>query len=119
MKTSNLGTSVKNRVGSFYETVLKTSAVTYTMVLFVAILGGGCMIRLYGETCGLNILEPSTWLKSTVSIGSPWCKTLNLVGYIATNIVEHIWLHLFGLLGTYLVAYLPGNLKSLWVRDYH
>ena len=102
-----------------FETMMQSSAIIYGMVLIVAIFGGGFVIRLYGETCGLRILDPSSWLTVPVSVGSPWCKSLNLAGYITTNIVEHLWFHLFGLFGTCLLAYLPGNLKNLYVRDYH
>ena len=82
----------------FYKTLFKTSAITYALVLIFAILGGGSVIRLYGETCGVNIFDPSTWLRATMTIGSPWCKALNWVGYMSTSIVEHLWFHMFGLL---------------------
>ena len=103
----------------FYKTLFKTSAITYALVLIFAILGGGSVIRLYGETCGLNIFDPSTWLRATMTIGSPWCKALNWVGYMSTSIVEHLWLHMFGLLVTSFVAYVPGNFKSHSPGTYH
>lgn len=118
-ETLDFGKTAQKAAGSFYETVLKTSAMTYAMVLILAILGGGSLIRLYGETCGLNILDPSTWLRATITIGSPWCKALNWVGYMATSIVEHLWLHLFGLLVTSLVAYVPGKFTSRSPGTYH
>ena len=114
-----LGTTVKKKAISIFETMMNSSAIIYGTVLIVSILGGGFVIRLYGETCGLKILEPSTWMNATVTIGSSWCKSLNLAGSISTNIVEHLWFHMFGVVVTCLIAYLPGKLKNLYVRDYH
>ena len=51
--------------------MMQSSAIIYGMVLIVAIFGGGFVIRLYGETCGLRILDPSSWLTVPVSVGSP------------------------------------------------
>ena len=78
--------------------LMRTSWMTYILVLLGAVFGGGSMIRLYGNTCGLNLLEPSSWLRAFVTIGSPWCRVLNWVGYMATSIVEHLWFHLFGII---------------------
>ena len=90
--------------------MMQSSAIIYGMVLIVAIFGSGFVIRLYGETCGLRILDPSSWLTVPVSVGSPWCKSLNFAGYILTNIVEHLWFHLFGLSITCMVASLIFNI---------
>ena len=115
-KTSSSTHGLPAKTLGVFETMMQSSAIIYGMVLIVAIFGSGFVIRLYGETCGLRISEPSTWLNSTVTIGSPWCKSLNLAGYITTNIVEHLWFHLFGLSITAMVAYLPGKLKNLYLR---
>lgn len=109
MKSSTDGKTLKEL---FVSNVLKTSAMTYAMVMVFAILGGGSLIRLYGESCGLSLFDPSTWLRAIITIGSPWCKALNWVGYMTTSIVEHLWLHTFGLLITALVAYLPGKFTN-------
>ena len=110
---------VQKVAGTFYSNVLKTSAMTHAIVLMFAILGGGSMIRLYGQTCGLNIFEPYSWLRATITIGSPWCKALNWVGYMATSVVEHLWLHLFGLMVTSFLAYIPGNFSNREPGTYH
>ena len=103
---------------TFHEKILKTSAFAYSLVLFLSVIGGGSIIRLYGDTCGLNIFDPSTWLRATVIIGSPWCKGLNWLGYTATCIVEHLWLHLIGLSMTTFVAYIPGKFKTRKAGEY-
>lgn len=111
--------AAKKAANLFYCNVLKTSAMAYVMVLILAILGGGSIIRLYGETCGLSLLDPSTWLRATITIGSPWCKALNWFGYMATSIVEHLWFHIFGLFITTFLAYVPGNFVSQSPGSYH
>lgn len=104
---------------SFHTKIFKTSAITYAFVMMIAILGGGSIIRLYGETCGLSIMEPSSWLRATVTIGSPWCKALNWAGYMTTCIVEHMWFHLFGVITTTFIAYVPGKFQSREAGTYH
>jgi hypothetical protein len=103
---------------TFQEKLLKTTAFTYSLILFLSIIGGGSIIRLYGDTCGLNVFDPTTWLRAAVVIGSPWCKGLNWLGYTATCIVEHLWLHLIGLSVTTLVAYIPGKFKNRKAGEY-
>ena len=100
------------------QRILKTSWMTYVLVLLGAVFGGGSLIRLYGNTCGLSIIEPSSWLRAFITIGSPWCKLLNWVGYVTTNIVEHLWFHLFGIMMTSFVTFLPSKLKNLKVGQY-
>ena len=100
------------------QRILKTSWMTYVLVLLGAVFGGGSLIRLYGNTCGLSIIEPSSWLRASITIGSPWCKLLNWVGYVTTSIVEHLWFHLFGILMTSFVTFLPNKLKNLKVGQY-
>ena len=111
--------SAKNFSDSFHTKIFKTSAMTYAFVLMIAILGGGSIIRLYGYTCGISIMEPSSWLKATLSIGSPWCKALNWAGYMTTCIVEHMFFHLFGLITTTFIAYVPGKFQSRDAGTYH
>ena len=96
----------------FFE-CFKISWVSYILVLFGAVFGGGSLIRLYGNTCGLNIMNPSSWLTAFVTIGSPWCKVLNWVGYMTTSIVEHLWFHLFGVLMTSFIVFVPGKIRNL------
>merc|ERR1712146_455315 len=90
--------------------ILRTSWMTYILVLLGAVFGGGSMIRLYGNTCGLNLLDPSSWLRAFVTIGSPWCRALNWVGYMSTSIVEHLWFHLFGVIISTFVTFVPGKM---------
>ena len=98
--------------------ILRTSWMTYILVLLGAVFGGGSMIRLYGNTCGLNLLDPSSWLRAFVTIGSPWCRALNWVGYMATSIVEHLWFHLFGVIISTFVTFVPGKMISLSAGNY-
>ena len=88
---------------------LKNSVTIYLLVLLGSIFGGGSLIRFYGQTCGLNLFDWTTWGTAFITIGSPYCKGLNWICYTTTSIVEHLWLHLLGLLVTSIVAYLPSG----------
>lgn len=110
--------SFKHDSYKWIQGILKTSWMTYILVLLGAVFGGGSLIRLYGNTCGLSLIEPSFWLRASITIGSPWCKLLNWVGYVTTSIVEHLWFHLFGIIMTSFVAFLPSKLKNLKVGQY-
>ena len=90
----------------------------YVLVLLGAVFGGGSLIRVYGNTCGLNIFDPGSWLLAFVTIGSPWCRALNWVGYMTTSIVEHIWFHLFGVVITSFVSFVPGKMNNLSAGQY-
>ena len=118
-KTFEFSSYTHKFADSFHTKVLKTSSMTYAFVLMIAILGGGSIIRIYGKTCGLSILEPSSWIRATVTLGSPWCKALNWAGYMTTCIVEHMWFHLFGLMTTTFIAYVPGKFQSREAGTYH
>ena len=69
-----------------------------TIMLYVTfivgiIFGGGSIIRLYGNTCGLSILDPGSWFRSTILMASPWCRGLNWMSYIVSSVIENIWYH--------------------------
>ena len=34
-------------------------------------------IRLYGQTCGIDLLQPSTWLYGMSTVNSTWCLALS------------------------------------------
>merc|ERR1712224_549109 len=70
--------------------LVKGSWWMHVLVLLGAILGGGSLIRLYGDTCGLSLLDSSTWFRAFVTIGGPWCKRLNWVIHLTTRIVEDL-----------------------------
>ena len=57
------------------QRILKTSWMTYVLVLLGAVFGGGSLIRLYGNTCGLSIIDPSSWLRASITIGSTGAVT--------------------------------------------
>ena len=87
---------------------IKTTYFIYTIILFVSIFGGGSIIKIYGETCGLSILSPSEWGRSLMLMGSPWCRGLNWLGYTSTTIVEHIWYHIITNIVALVCIDIPG-----------
>ena len=110
---SQTSSSSCRQESSWVQVLAKSSWLMYITVLVGAILGGGTIIRIYGNTCGLSLLDPSSWLMAAVTIGSPWCKALNWMGYMATSIVEHLWFHLFGIVVTWFIAFVPGKFQSV------
>ena len=103
----------------WFQTLLKRSWSMYVLVLLGSVFGGGSLIRLYGNTCGLSLLDPYSWFGAIISIGSPWCRALNWVGYMTTSIVEHLWFHLFGMLITGLLTFVPGKFTSPGTGQYN
>ena len=94
--------------------LFKTTYFIYLLILFIGIFGGGSIIRLYGNTCGLTIFDISSWGSSMMLIGSPWCHGLNWLGHMSTKIVENIWSHfMISVLGL-VFNYVP---KSVSLND--
>ena len=67
------------------------------------------LIRIYGNTCGISILYPSSWLSSFLLVGSPYCRGLNWATNLTSGIVENLWFHLISNLLTSLYLYIPNN----------
>lgn len=87
--------------------ILSAGATLYSLVLLVCVFGGGSIIRLYGDSCGLSLMDPSSWFSSMIMIGSPWCRGLNWLGYISTTVVENIWYHALANAITWGIAKVP------------
>jgi len=85
--------------------------VVYLCIVLLSFLGGGVAVNLYGQYCGINIFEPSAWVRTFVIMGSPLCKSLNWVGYMMGNVVEHMWFHLINLMVTTFLTFIPGKKK--------
>ena len=85
--------------------------VTHITVLILSVFIGSSLIRLYGNTCGINILDPATWLRIVTVAGSPWCKALNWTSYATTHIIDHMWLHIIGVSATGAIAKLTTHEK--------
>ena len=87
--------------------ILTAGATLYSLVLVVCVFFGGSIIRLYGDTCGLSLMDPSSWYSSMILIGSPWCRGLNWLGYISTTVLENIWYHALANVVTWTIANVP------------
>jgi hypothetical protein len=66
----------------------------YALTIFGCIFFSGTIIKLYGETCGIDIFTPSTWIRSALLMGSPYCRMLNYIGQISGSIMENMWVHI-------------------------
>ena len=84
----------------------------YALMIFLAVFGGGGMIRMYGETCGLSPTDPSTWFRSFMLIGSPWCRFLNWGGHLSSGVMEYIWYHMGAVMLGWVGTKLPINIGT-------
>ena len=83
-------------------------AVIYFSLLFIVIFAHGILINVYGQTCGLSLFNPTSWLYYIVTSGSPWCRMLNHCIYMTDTIVQHIGLQCIpAFLFTFIGQYLP------------
>ena len=71
--------------------LLRSATVVHGGTLFFAVFFGSSIIRLYGNTCGLDPLRPSTWTRAFMVMGSPWCRSLHWLACSATYVVDHMW----------------------------
>jgi hypothetical protein len=92
---------------AIFLALFKVSYVTYVLTLFFTIMASGVVTRFYGETCGINILSPTTWGTSIALMGSPLCRYLNWVGQVSNTIVESIWMHMMTVGLITLSTYIP------------
>ena len=87
--------------------IVKGGLAMYTILLVVIIFGGGSLIRLYGNVCGLSILNPSSWANSMMLMGSPVCRCMNWAVYASMQIMDYIWLHMAALLLGHITTSFP------------
>ena len=97
--------------------IMNKTIITYVIFVMGCIFGGGSVIRLYGNTCGLSLFDPSGWFTSTVLMGSPWCRGLNWVGFIVSSVVENIWYHLIASSVGIIYSFSGMNTKSVGRPD--
>ena len=90
--------------------IIQKSLFVYSLILLLSIFGGGSIVRLYGDTCGISLLDPSSWGSSFILMGSPWCRGLNWLGYVSTTVVENIWYHTIANIVGYMLLHLPSTI---------
>lgn len=77
--------------------------------IFIVITHGG-LINLYGHTCGISFMTPSSWFTYVIMTGSQWCKMLNWLTYVTDNIINHIWI--------YISTFCFGSIISKFLPEY-
>ena len=87
--------------------LVKGGLTMYTILLIGVVFGGGSLIRLYGNVCGLSIMEPYTWANSMMLMGSPVCRCMNWAVYASMQIMEYIWLHMAALVVGHITTTFP------------
>jgi hypothetical protein len=89
------------------STVLNSIWFAYFATIIVCLFFSGFVIRYYGETCGINIYRPDTWMTTLALMGSPYCRVLNQIGQISGNIMENLWIHVIATGMTRIALWIP------------
>jgi hypothetical protein len=89
--------------------MLKNTLLLYSLILLLSVFGGGGIIRIYGDTCGISLFDPGDWGRVFILMGSPWCRGLNWLGYATTSIVENIWYHTISNIAGYVLLNIPNS----------
>ena len=85
---------------------------SYVSIIFIATIFGGLVTRIYGNTCGIDIISPFSWTQTLILMGSPYCKTLNYISYASTIILENIWIHFGTIIITCIFKNIPKNISK-------
>jgi hypothetical protein len=89
------------------SSVLNSIWFTYVVTILICLFFSGFIIRQYGETCGINIYRPDTWMTTMALMGSPYCRILNQVGQISGNIMENLWIHVIATAMSRVALWIP------------
>jgi hypothetical protein len=87
--------------------ILNSIWTTYLFTVIICLFFSGYIISYYGETCGINIYRPDTWVTTLALMGSPYCKMLNYIGQVSGNIMENLWIHLIATAMSRVVIWVP------------
>jgi hypothetical protein len=86
--------------------------ITYFLTILSCLFFSGFIIRYYGETCGINMYRPDTWVTTLALMGSPYCRVLNQIGQISANIMENLWIHVIATMMSRIVLWVPFAAKN-------
>ena len=81
--------------------------ITYFLTILSCLFFSGFIIRYYGETCGIDMYRPDTWVTTLALMGSPYCRVLNQIGQISANIMENLWIHVIATMMSRIVLWVP------------
>lgn len=85
---------------------------TSTIIVFLCVFIGGSLTRIYGNYCGIDIFNISTWSRAFLLHGSPLCKFLNLVSYYSHYILENLYIYVLVVIVSKVNNLLPFQLFS-------
>ena len=60
----------------------------------VAAVAHGAVVRLHGNTCGVDLFNISTWNNAIFTVGSTWCRGLSAVVQATTVLSENSAVHM-------------------------
>ena len=61
--------------------------------VFFGLLGmisHGVLVNVYGRTCGIDPLNPASWLLGMYSVNSTWCSTLHWLTHATAMATEKV-----------------------------
>lgn len=59
-----------------------------------AAVAHGAVVRLHGNTCGVDLFNISTWNHAIFTVGSTWCRGLSAVVQATTVLSENSAVHM-------------------------
>lgn len=69
----------------------------------------GLIIRLYGNTCGIDLFNPISWPFSLITVVSPWCSRLATLSLWMITAIENLWIILCTLMMMSVVSSIPSD----------
>ena len=54
------------------------------------VLSHGILVNVYGRTCGIDALNPASWLLGMYSVNSTWCNTLHWLTHATAMATEKV-----------------------------
>lgn len=94
-------------VSSYIKNILQNVWLMYLLTIIGCLFLSGSIIRIYGETCGITLSKPTTWISTFLLMGSPYCKILNYIGHISGSIMENLWIHIISSIVSKILLVLP------------
>lgn len=83
-----------------------TPLLTYASVGILITISGGIATHVYGNMCGIDVTDPSTWMYTLSVINSPTCKTLMWYSQFTSYQFEWLWAHAIAACTSNIVYYI-------------
>jgi hypothetical protein len=95
--TKGTGTTALQAVVPLHRSIVRRLLVPVATYCTAAV-AHGAVVRLHGNTCGVDLFAVSTWHNAIFTVGSTWCRGLAAVVQATTVLSDHSAVHLLSLL---------------------